>query len=231
MLSHAVQRNNAAVQLLQNCRYSDASVTLQVALTDLQLSFRATSLEEDSTVMCMKEGLLTKSPASGIQLPVQAAPIQLKGNTTGDSCLELFARAFCLSPFESRERIVSSVLLYNCGLASHCSGVLRGNSKNLMNAMRLYKYACRILLEVVDDDDTSSTELLRLALFNNISHVCFQLCHLADAQLYVKCLRDEMGLSDDEPLGAALPTVTDDDYDFFCFNVTIRVESMGAPAA
>jgi hypothetical protein len=243
MLSNIIQRNNTAVQSLKEGRCSDASVALKLALLHLQAAFRSASIDEASMVGFSKENDvchhvqetdLLDTNVTDAGLAPQAAHLDLDANMNidaSDAYLVLFDRAFYLPPHESRERVISTVLLYNCALASHISGVLRGNSQSVYDALRMYKFACRILLEIADVDDANSTELLRLALYNNMGHVSFQLCQLADADYYVKCLRQEMGVTDDDILGAALPTISDDDYDFFCANVTIRVELMGAPAA
>jgi hypothetical protein len=245
MLSEIILRNNAAVQSLREGRCSDASVALKLALLHLQVTFRSASLADEASKVgfstekndvChhLRDRECSDTIVTASALPPQAAHLELDGNINTDAshAYVLFDRAFCLPLNEARERVISSVLLYNCALASHISGVLRGNSQNLFDALRLYKFACRILLEIANVDDANSTELLRLALYNNMGHVSFQLCHLVDADYYVNCLREEMGLADDDKvLGAPLPTVSDDDYDFFCFNVTIRVEFMGAPAA
>ena len=249
-----IERNNAAVEFLRQGRCSEASIDLKMALLQLQVSFRSSaaaaaanangiadgldahpmgSRVQSSELCCrLKESIENTTSMSTTSPPLEATCIKFEGTLVtdaSDAYLVLYNRAFCLPLDEQRERIISSVILYNCALASHVSGVLRGNSQNLMNAMRLYKYSFRILQEVTEDED--SAELLLLALYNNMGHASFQLFHLDEAEHYVKCLREEMGLSDSNPLGAALPTIEDDDYDFFCFNVAIRVELMGAPAA
>ena len=246
MHTQIIQRNNAAVQLLRDGYYNDASVALKVALLQLQLAFRSSiSLEEsaeesspqdypmaNAQVCCHAKETFVGPQSLAHRTPLEGTPIEFEINSNADvsdAYLVFYDRAFFLPLDESRERVISSVILYNCALASHISGVFQGNSENLTNALRLYKYAFRILQEV--KADTDSTQLLLLALYNNMGHASFQLFHLDEAEHYVTCLRGEMGLSDSEPLGAALPTIEDDDYDFFCFNVAIRVELMGAPAA
>jgi hypothetical protein len=249
-----IERNNTAVELLRQGRCSEASIALKLALLQLQVSFRSSAAAaaanasgvadsmdtnsmgnpvQSSELCCrLKESIDNPTSMSTTSPPLQGTRIKFEGTLVtdaSDAYLVLYNRAFCLSLDEQRERIISSVILYNCALASHISGVLRGNSQNLINAMTLYKYSFRILEEVTEDED--STELLLLALFNNMGHASFQLFHLDEAEHYVKCLREEMGISDSNPLGAALPTIDDDDYDFFCFNVAIRIELMGAPAA
>lgn len=234
MNTQIIQRNNAAVQLLQNGRCSDASVALKLALLKLQGSFRnieATVLGPTDSNPPL-EGVIGESTSSS-RPPLQGTPIEIQGDLdkeVSDAFLLLYDRAFCLPLDETRERVVSSVILYNCALASHISGVLRGNSTNLTNALKLYKYAYRILQQR-RAEEADSTELLLLALYNNMGHASYQLFHLEEAVHYVKCLREQMGLSDSENAGAILPTIEDEDYDFFCFNVAIRVELMGAPAA
>jgi len=112
-------------------------------------------------------------------------------------------------------------------------GVSRGSSQDLLHAITFYKYALRILLEVHEDDE-DSTELLLLALYNNLGHASIQLFHVDDAEYYIRCLREELGMDDgdDTFAGAAeLPMISDEDYELFCFNVALPVEFIVAPAA
>jgi len=254
MNASIIQQNNDAVHLLRRGYCNDASSALKCALLRLQLSFRHTSSLESESVdlpsdaqdvphiqrqakgvrdtFSFKHTIMgpesSESPA-----PLVAISIEYENkhqSDPSDAFLALYSRAFYLPLNETRERVLSSVILYNCALASHLSGVCRqGDSQNLNNARMLYKYAFRILQE--GNFEMDSIQLLWLALYNNLGHVSFQLFHLEEAGHYVKCLRAEMGLSDEDDLGATLPTIEDDDYDFFCFNVAVHVELMGAPAA
>lgn len=239
--------------MLRNGQYNEASVALKIALLHLQVSFRSsTCLEgskgnalhhlEDCSMEDVNDFSTSKESYFGPQCtahltPLEATRIKLDGNRNADDSdayLAFYDRAFYIPFDETRERAVSSVILYNCALASHISGVYYGNSSNLVNALSLYKYSFRILQEL--EPATDSTQLLCLALYNNMGHASFQLFHLDEAEFYVRCLREEMGLPEDDDvnddfLGADLSTIEDEDYDFFCFNVAIRVELMGAPAA
>ena len=253
MYTQIIKQNNAAVQLLRNGQYNDASVALKRTMLHLQVYFRSSMCMEESKDQEMSfqedhsladsQGFGPKEsyfgPQSIVHLrPLEGTSIGLEGNRNADTSnayLALYDRAFYIPLDETRERVISSIILYNCALASHISGVFHGNSGNMVNALNLYKYAFRILQEL--ETEVDSVQLLYLALYNNMGHASFQLFHLDEADFYVKCLRGEMGLAeddaddDDELLGADLSTIEDDDYDFFCFNVAIRVELLGAPAA
>ena len=252
MYNSIIEQNNAAVQMLRNGQYNDASIALRMALMHLQVSFRSSMREEskerklhqdcrmDETTnfVAPKESYFGPHCSANIS-PLEGTRIKVEGNREvhdSDAYLALYDRAFSIPFDETRERAISSVILYNCALASHISGVLHGNSGNLLNALNLYKYSFRILQELATEAE--SVQLLYLALYNNLGHASFQLFHLDEAEFYVKCLREEMGMpeddgvyNNDEVLGADLSTIEDEDYDFFCFNVAIRVELLGAPAA
>lgn len=257
MYSQIIQQNNAAVQMLRNGQSNDASVALKITMLHLQVSFRSSMcLEENKNQeMCFQKEEHPMADAHGFGCPkesyfgpqstahltpLEGTQIELEGNRNADTSnayLVLYDRAFYIPLDETRERVISSIILYNCALASHISGVFHGNTGNFTNALNLYKYAFRILQEL--ETEVDSVQLLYLALYNNMGHASFQLFHLDEAHFYVKCLREEMGLpendddddDDDALLGADLSTIEDDDYDFFCFNVAIRVELMAAPAA
>lgn len=237
--------------MLQEGNCQGAAAILQHALLELQLSFRSLANEEasDEETWAINrahnaaetgaenpvEELLAESESEGLQTrraALRGMPITAVGTTDANmnaACLLLYDRAFRICDGEIRERVISSIILYNFALANHIMGLNRGSSKNLNNGLMLYKFSYRILREAMDEG--GSTALLTLALYNNMGHASFQLFQLEEATHYVKCLREEMGLSDNDSFGADLPTIDDEDYDFFSFNLAIQVELTAAPAA
>ena len=248
-LAQVIERNNVAVEMLQDGDCCEASAVLQVALLELQNSFRSVSEEEeapwDSVPIRFSQGSTANDPTFGLPEGIQQAdsletkhtlyhgmPVGFQGNNDADACADcllLYDRAFCIYNGESRERVVSAILLYNCGLSRHVQAIRLGDSQDLIRALRMYEAAFRIIRD--QPDANGSTALLVLALCNNLGHVNFQLFRLDDAKHCVKCLREEMGLSDENPFGSELPLLEDEDYNFFSFNLAIQVELTAAPAA
>jgi len=67
------------------------------------------------------------------------------------------------------ENFASSCLLYNLGLAYHKKGLIDGSSRQLQQAMGLYKKSA-ILLEYLEEQE-EHTMLLLLAIMNNMGHI------------------------------------------------------------
>lgn len=89
------------------------------------------------------------------------------------------------------EIAVSSIIIFNLGVAYHVNGLETYSGPQLTKSLSMYQKAYVLLLDVgIPPMPTGNAmvDLLFMALFNNLAHVCFELVNYEESERYFDSL-------------------------------------------
>lgn len=188
--------NEAALRLSRNGLCATAVQTLRQALRLLmhqEAEPQPRSAAEDAENRHEYEA----HSASPLHRDARLCSLQMYPTTDLDAgLLEIYRCVLVLRLDERDESLVTSVLLYNLAILSHCRGINEGKSKHLRVALRLYNMVFDIVRSRAEEDEdrgSSISDLLLLALFNNMAHVvsiecCLMLILIACTSQLTPCM-------------------------------------------
>eukprot|EP00523_Entomoneis_sp_CCMP467_P007353 CAMPEP_0168734212 /NCGR_PEP_ID=MMETSP0724-20121128/8694_1 /TAXON_ID=265536 /ORGANISM="Amphiprora sp., Strain CCMP467" /LENGTH=227 /DNA_ID=CAMNT_0008781303 /DNA_START=29 /DNA_END=712 /DNA_ORIENTATION=+ len=221
-------RNSIAVELIRQGHHMQAQQVFRVGLETV-----ATSINDDNTNNNASVTTPSTPTPSGLD---RIPPISINQGVREDTgrssdsdaaaTFAMYKKAFLLGANERDEVILSLVLFYNMGLASHAMGVNTGRSNSLQRALRLYRKVYALLNE--HGHGIPGVSLLLLATVNNMGHIFAMLLNLDGM---VSCHANIQTILTGTD-GAELST---SDLDFFFMTVVLGSTDQGrlpmAPAA
>lgn len=122
---------------------------------------------------------------------------QREGSRDAESPINLYKRAFLLSmndeelaASQQAGRLMEVIILFNMGLCLHAMALSLGteSSAGLISASKA-AYLDAFSLLNPETTSTHHDRLLRLALCNNIGHVCAYMCQFREAENFLQMLK------------------------------------------
>lgn len=211
------QLNNSAIALLHSGRTQEAMEALQVALSTLRDQFKG---------VAEPRGMGSCSTGKGAISVLGSASMRKQH---GASFLEFYDRGLLVDTTArcEDETLLSAVILFNMALLHHARGLEVGKSEFLERASCLYHIAVGIIQQ---QDVNATTDLILLALLNNMAHVDSYLCRLDDMKDSLEQMREILST---EFIDCDADPINEDDYIIFSLNVMFGTtkELSVAPAA
>lgn len=234
MVSTLLDLNNRGIRYLQEDRHDEAAHLFQSALmrlrdllygdiepaVDPNQDYDVSMLQDDSATICVcVAGNKREHHAAAHTFENQFSVYDHAFTTPGRRMEQEVLASIDV------ENLTSACLLYNLGLCYHKRALVTGKSRDLHQAVSLYKKAAS-LVEYISDAAEHSL-LLALALFNNMGHIYAEQFNAKEA---TRCMDSmEMILDSNE----CQDCVGEDEYYFFSFHFFVFPERQVclAPAA
>ena len=156
--------NNTAATSLSDGDLDTALSVLHVALQDLRLD-----LVQGNGTAPGEDGPAIRPALDPLNVPLHHSLCFSDLCVSPNNAFHVFTKAFILPESENDLEAVSMVILYNFGLVLQRKAVMTGEERSFLKALKIYIMAAD-LLEMMQDHGRMASQLLALALWNNLGH-------------------------------------------------------------
>jgi len=249
-LFKAADLNAEGVLLLQQSKYSSAVMSfergLEAILTKICSDITARKMSNSNFIDVLPDSTSSHGFADFANEArlLRSAPVLTNVGGGHDDVLVLFTRALYVprdvivsvdySP-PSRDLLMTSVILFNIGLAHQIYGLENCESGELRNALTYYSNAYSILLKeqtfCIQSNKRSSLHLAFLAVLNNIGHIHAYFRNFCSAGM---CQDEIMTiLTNSISVNVLQEFLVDEEFKTFLLNISFfrGAEFSAAPAA
>jgi hypothetical protein len=216
-----VELNNAAILKMRQNKMEEAMLYFQVAIDSLPIAYES---------ICEEIGHDTSRPVTeatsrgkvGVVCSIEAMQDLEEATYSGEvsavpshNILQFFSRAFtflnadCMDfSLAENKSSLTSILLFNLGLAHHIKAIQKGNLGGIMGALRFYRLSHSALEHVKDNVNIEVHIVILLGLVNNMGHIHATLCNHEQISRCISWLQQAIQSRQSKALSHA-------DFDFF----------------